>query len=230
MKRRKTNQKSVTVNAMAAKYQTRHRAGDVKTDLFVDSQGNLSVSAGNDVIVGGLGMDSFQYIGGSATGTRSIAFGADAVASNEDTISIGSGAEATALRATTLGQDLTNSVADTLLFGTNGTLFTRLEAPQTVQQVGSNLSAVTLNASMGKVFLATTMSGGANARFVINNNRVTSTSVIQASVQGHTTTNRALFLSFQVAAGALTIYIRNNDPGNETVEPPTVHFVVYGGT
>jgi trimeric autotransporter adhesin len=214
---------------MSAGYQTRYRQHDIRVPVYADSQGNLSASPGTDVIEAGSGMDSFQSINsGGATGTESIALGLGAVASDSDTVAIGSGAQATAVNSIAFGQNIVNTLPATLLFGVNGVIYQRLEAPQVVQQTGSNSTAVTLNASQGIVNMFGNLGSTTTVTFNINNDRVTASSVIHVGADGASTNNRALFITFRAAPGVLTIVLRNGDtvPAQGA---PAIHFMIYGG-
>jgi hypothetical protein len=223
----KTNkEKKKKKKNMATKYQTRYRANDATAHVWVDSQGNLSVPT--YFVMEGTGANSMQFTSGSATGDESIALGVNASASDLQAVAVGSNTAASAPQAMVLGANMANNIPASIVLGSNGVLYQRMEEPQSVQQTGSNNTAVTLNTSQGKVVMFAAMGSQTQNAFTIFNDRVLASSVVIVAPQGGPTTSQPLWLSTGVSPGSLRIYIRNNQTVS-TGAPVTIHFLIYAG-
>jgi trimeric autotransporter adhesin len=199
------------------------RNSSVALGFHAQSTHDETIAIGSDS--GGVAADA-----ANATAARAIAIGTNSLASAEDTLAIGQSCEATAASAVALGQGVTNAITQTIALGTNAVLYQRMEPVGTVTQLTNNDTAVTLNASQGKITMATTLAAATRASFTLNNNRILTTSMVQLLVEATTIIDTPMLWSIVInGAGSMQINVRNLDANQPTTFPPIIHFNIYGG-
>lgn len=190
---------------------------DTAVGTFAQATGSFSVAVGGNNFSGG---------GARSSGTASVAIGADSFASAQRASAIGPAVLASATRAVGIGHGITNAQGDSVLFGTNGNLFGRMEYATATQ--ATNTSGVTVNSCSGRINAAAVWGIGATGSFTVNNNRVAADSAIILCVNQAQTVAPAYGTAMITAqaAGSFQITFVNPDGVNTTTLTPNYTFWV----
>lgn len=100
----------------------------------------------------------------------------------------------------------------------------------TVTQATNRTTAVTINASVGQITCNnTSLAAGAEAKFTVNNDRVTAKSVIVANMASGQTADTSVVDVVAVANGSFVLQLTNLNAATADTGAGVINFVVLGG-
>lgn len=100
----------------------------------------------------------------------------------------------------------------------------------TVTQLTNRSTGVTLNSTVGQITTdATSLAAGAEAKFVVTNSYVTSTSVIIINAASGQTADTSVPIVVAVANGSFTIQLTNLNASTADTGAMVINFIVLGG-
>jgi hypothetical protein len=150
------------------------------------------------------------------------------VTASSDGIAIGKSAAALERDTIAIGNNITNEIRNSALIGTNAIKLALLEIPTEITQENTNDTNVKVHAAQCIITMRDAIRNGTNHKFIVYNQMVKSTSMIQLTVEGET--GRFFFPIIgsisQVADGSFNVNIYNIT-SDDMDRPPRIHFNVY---
>ena len=109
-----------------------------------------------------------------------------------------------------------------------GPLQVGLGAKQSVTQTTNRSTGVTINAVSGQIVTdATSLAAGAEAKFVVTNDKVRASSVPVIAVKGGQTADTSIATVVAVADGSFTIQLTNLNAATADTGAMTINFIIF---